>query len=97
MSFKLPLTSVEGGRPLASEPIIHHPVSSTQGKYCSVNNVLKVDGYLGNLPVQFLLDSGAAVSVIRYEILDCYYQQKITVSSTPAAVTANGSALEIVG
>ena len=59
--------------------------------------MLKVDGYLGNLPVQFLLDSGATVSVIRYEILDCYYQQKITVSSTPAAVTANGSALEIVG
>ena len=59
--------------------------------------MLKVDGYLGNLPVQFLLDSGAAVSVIRYEILDCYYQQKITISSTPAAVTANGSALEIVG
>ena len=33
-------------------------------KYCSVNSVLKVDGYLGNFSVQFLLDSGDAVSVI---------------------------------
>ena len=59
--------------------------------------MLKIDGYLGNLPVQFLLDSGAAVSVIWYEILDSYYQQQITKASTAAAVTAYGSALEVVG
>ena len=94
VSFKLPLASVEGGQSLASKPITHYPVLSAQGKYCNGNSVLKVDGSLGNLPVQF---PGATVLVIQYEILDCYYQQKITVSSTPAAVTANGSALEIVG
>ena len=59
--------------------------------------MLKIDGYLGTLPVQFLLDSGAAVSVIWYENLDSYYQQQITKASTAAAVTTNGSALEVVG
>ena len=47
--------------------------------------------------MQFLLDSGVAVLVIQYEVLDSHYQQQITKDSTAAAVTASGSALEVVG
>ena len=97
MSFKLPQASVEGGRPLALTSVIHHPVLSTQSKRYSINSVLKVDGLIGNSSVQFLLDSGAAVSVARYGALDSFYQKQITTANTPVAVTANGAALEVIG
>ena len=66
MSFKQPRASAEGGQPLAPESEIHHPALSVQGKYHINNGVLKVDGTIGNLFVQCLQDSGAAVSVMHH-------------------------------
>ena len=57
-----------------------------------------MNGTIGNSPVQFLLDSGAAVSVIHYTALDSDHQQQITITANvQAAVTANGGALEVLG
>ena len=97
MSFKLSRASAKGGQPLAPASVTHHPALSVQGKYHTSNGVLKVDGTIGNLSVQFLLDSGAAVSVIHYKILDSHYQQQITPANVKAAVTANGGLLEVLG
>ena len=63
----------------------------------TVNSILKVDGTMGNLPVQFFLDSGAAVSVVCYRALDNDYRHQITKSPTTTAVTANGAPLNILG
>ena len=97
MSFKLSRASAKGGQPLAPASVTHHPALSVQGKYHTSNGVLKVDGTIGNLSVQFLLDSGAAVSVMHYKILDSHYQQQITPANVKAAVTANGGLLEVLG
>ena len=94
MSFKLPRASAEGGQPLAPASVTHHPALSD---YHTSNGVLKADGTIGNLSVQFLLDSGAAVSIIRYKILDSHYQQQITPANVKAAGTANGGLLEVLG
>lgn len=52
---------------------------------------------MDNLAVEFLLDSGAAISVVRHGALSDYYQTQITNSSTLKAVTANGASLNILG
>ena len=56
-----------------------------------------LEGTIGSLPVEFLLDSGAAVSVVHHGVLNTYYQNQITSSSTLTAVTANGASLNILG
>ena len=97
MSFKLLPASIEGGRSLAPTPVTHHPTTSTHGKHYEINSVLKLDGLIGNSPVQFLLDSGAALSVVRYGALGGYYHQLIMEANTPVAVAANGAAMEVIG
>ena len=47
------------------------------------------------MPIKILLDTGAAVSVARYEFLPKEYRQKLTES--PGAVGANGMPLDVVG
>lgn len=49
---------------------------------------------MGNLLVQFLLDSEATVSVVHYEAL-LSTPNLMTNSTTPTAVTANGAPLNI--
>jgi len=51
---------------------------------------------LGDLSVQFLLDTGAAVSVIRYDTLGEPLQQLINPIQV-ATFGANGSPLDVVG
>ena len=52
---------------------------------------------MGTSSVQFLLDSGAAVSVVRYGALEDRYRQQMTSPNTPTAIAANGAPLELVG
>ena len=47
------------------------------------------------MPTKVLLDTGAAVSVVRYEFLPQEYRQKLTKS--PGAVGANGVPHDVVG
>ena len=51
---------------------------------------------MGDLPVQFLLDTGAAVSVVRYDTLGESLQQQINPVQV-ATFGANGSPLDVVG
>ena len=53
----------------------------------SINSIYSVNGYIGDTPVNFLVDSGAALSVIHYNL----------VKDMQLAVGANGSPLVIVG
>ena len=58
---------------------------------------MRAKGAVGNLPMEFLLDSGAAVSVVRHGALNVHYQNQLNNSSTLTAVTANGASLNILG
>ena len=53
MSFKLPRTSTSGGQLLVQNPLIHQPVPRAEDERYNINSILKVDGTMGNLPVQF--------------------------------------------
>ncbi|MCY4092857.1 MAG: hypothetical protein OXF62_18730, partial [Caldilineaceae bacterium] len=59
----------------------------------TVNAVFYVDGYIDKTPTQFLLDSGAAMSVVNYNVVR---EQPITKVYT-CAVGANGTRLVVVG
>ena len=58
--------------------------------------ILFTEGLINKSPVRFLLDSGAAVSVIKQESLPEQSHSDITETNT-SAVTANGSHLNVVG
>ena len=69
---------------------------------CEINNTLSasdatlyVDGLIGKIPIKFLLDSGAAMSVLCYEFI-ANHQPQIT-DSTTVAVGANGTPLDVIG
>ena len=47
------------------------------------------------MPTKILLDTGAAVSVARYDLLPEEYRQRLIES--PGAVGANGTPLDVVG
>ena len=59
----------------------------------SINSIYSVNGYIGDTPVNFLVDSGAALSVIHYNLVR---DMQLTQTSH-CAVGANGSPLDIVG
>ena len=59
----------------------------------SVNAVFYVCGRIGSRPTQFLLDSGAAMSVVNYNVVKC---QPIAEIHTHA-VGANGAPLDVIG
>ena len=73
--------------------IIHRPTLTNPGNGYNINSILKVQG---TSPVQFLLDSEAAVSVVRYGALEDQYHQQMTTPNTPIAIAANGTPLELV-
>ena len=58
--------------------------------------ILFTEGLINKSPVRFLLDSGAAVSVIKQESLPKQRHSDITETKT-SAVTTNGSHLNVVG
>ena len=59
----------------------------------SVNSIFSVDGYLHDTHIKFLLDSGAAISVINYNVVR---DTPITPIHT-RAISANGSPLDVIG
>ena len=70
MSFKLQQASSGGGKELARKQVIHHgrrQIKEVHVYY--INSLLQVEGLLGGFSVKFLLDSGAAVSVVCYAVL----------------------------
>ena len=65
---------------------------------CSGNSNLKVQGYLAGKPVCFLVDSGAAISVVNSELLCGSQLQMATRTSLGLeAIGANGLPLNICG
>ena len=77
---------------LAKEVIYIHRLTQTSW---SINAIFYADGLVGKVPTKILLDTGAAVSVIRYEFLSEVYRQKLT--DSPGAVGANSMPLNVVG
>ena len=87
-------------------PIIHQPhqgnnnestCSSVNNSECySINTILRINGLLGHSPVTILLDSGAAMSVVRLDTLPSEFRCKITEAKS-APVGANGTPLDVVG
>ena len=61
-----------------------------------VNAVLQAEGKIGNSPVQFLLDSGAAVSVICCDMVPVSAMRRMEPASS-STVAANGLPLDVVG
>ena len=59
----------------------------------SVNAVFYVCGCIGSRPTQFLLDSGAATSVVNYNVVKCQPFAKIHTH----AMGANVALLDVVG
>ena len=90
-SFKLREASPTGGRLAKEINYIHQPTQSTNG----INAILYVDGHVGKVPTKILLDTGAAVSVARYDFLQEEYHQKLVEST--GAVGASGMPLDVVG
>lgn len=98
MSFKLQGASSFGGR-LAKKPINHHhQVTEELPHVCNlnVNAIFYVRGQLSHSPIQFLLDTGAAVSVVRHDVLGDNFKQKI-IATQSATFGANGLPLEVLG
>ena len=59
-------------------------------------SALKVPGHIGNTSVQFLVDSGAAISVARFDVIPDLLRTHICYSSDITAVSASGHSLDIV-
>ena len=53
----------------------------------SANSVICVNGSLDKAPIKFFLDSGAAISVVNYDVV----RQKAIIKATTCAAGANGA------
>ena len=62
----------------------------------NLNTILCTEGFANRLPTRFLLDSGAAISVVRLRSLSEEDQQTI-IKTESSAVSANGTPLDIGG
>ena len=92
MSFKLERASPNGGQ-LATQVINFRCPYQVISTVPRVNAVFCVNGSISEQPIQFLLDSAAAVSVVNFSVVR---QQSIT-KATTCTVDANGAPLDIVG
>ena len=86
MSFKLQQASTGGDQRLAGKQVIYQPNTL----------LLQVEGTLENSTTKFLLDSGAAVSVVRPDHLSLESRSKIDPDVLPA-VSADGNSLDVLG
>ena len=68
ISFKQPGASPTGGR-LAKAVINFHRPYQVSATLSSLNTVFCVDGHVGEVPTKFLLDSGAAISVLNFDVV----------------------------
>ena len=73
----------------------HNPHRNSR-ECSSINTILRINGVIGHSSITFLLDSGAALSVIRLNILPTEFQDKIT-KATAAPVGASGTPLDVIG
>ena len=89
MSFKREWASPNGGQLAMQITNSYRPCQVTS----SVNAVFCVNGSIHEQPIQFVLDSGAAVSVVNFSVVR---QQSIT-KATTCVVGANGTPLDVVG
>ena len=97
LSFKLPWASTEGGRQPIPLQLTHQPSQKNNGTSYIINTVLRINRLLGHSPVTFLLDSGAAISVVRLDTLPTEVRSQITTTRLAAPIGANGSPLDMVG
>ena len=100
LSFKLRRASRTGGT-LAHKKLNHPFLLSKMvgggGKNTSVNTIVRVDGLLGQDKVQFVLDSGAALSLVRYDAVNPAYLQNIQKEEAIAPIGANSQSLHVMG
>ena len=92
MSFKQPGASPTGGR-LAKTVINLHRPYQVSATLSSRNTVFCVNGHVGEVPTKFLLDSGAAISVLNFDVV----KDKLLHQVNICAVGANGTPLDVVG
>ena len=82
-----------GGQKAAKAELNHRLVY-----VCSGNSNLKVQGYLAEKPVCFLVDSGAAISVVCRDLLSGSQLKSVTRTSVGLeAIGANGLPLNVCG
>ena len=86
MSFKQPGASPTGGR-LAKAVINLHRPYQVSATISSLNTVFCVNGHVGEVPTKFLLDSGAAISVLNLDVV----KDKLLHQVNTCAVGANGT------
>ena len=72
-------------------------VPSNHAPHPQVNSIFRVDEKMGPTQRRFLLDSGAAVSVARLDVLDEKWHSQITAAGLKTTVGADGLPLEVVG
>ena len=72
----------------------HRPKSMTS--YINLNTILCTEGLANQAHTMFLLDSGAALSVVLLRSLSVEDQQAVTKTKS-AAVNANGTPLDVRG
>ena len=75
---------------------IHFGCNTSAGNSNSVNSLLFANGNVGDMPMRMLVDSGAAISVVRNDVLSDSCRKKMTMAQK-TAVGANGLPLKIMG
>ena len=60
-------------------------------------SAIKVPGNIGSAPVQFLVDSGAAILVAQFDVIPDPLHTLVSYSSDITAVPASGHLLDVVG
>ena len=92
MSFKLQGANPTGGQLAKILSYIHEPCILSNSSLPSISTILCVDGHISNIPIKFLIDSGAVISVVCFEFLAGH-----DVQINHQATTANGAPLDVIG
>ena len=101
--FKLQRVSTDGGQGLARKEVVHQKFKHhsklhvpLQAYVFNISSLLRVKGQLEGQMVECLLDSGAAVSVVRFSVLSDSEKGRIRHSNVQV-MGANGSPLDVMG
>ena len=84
LSIKRQQASPNGGRLAKALAYIHRPPQECS-MVPSVNSIYCVNGFIGETPINFLVDSGATMSVVHYNLVRHLH----FMSTTSCAVGAN--------
>ena len=99
LSFKLQRACWSGERQQTRSPLNVRQNLDPLHFGCNISNVtslLCIDGNVGKRPVNMLLDSGAAVSVVRNSVLDDI-SRNLVMATSRTAIGANGLPLSVMG